>query len=316
MKNHVVAALTAALSFAACDAGVSPPSAQPPIAVRAAPLVPSDAGTPIALAPLAPVDTLALAHETSNVDHLDRAIDLLDDDDPKGALTEARRALFSRPMDPAVLELIGRVGRQAGQPRLSAAAWGRLAEQQPDDAIVAIKQTRALLHAKDYDAAVRAGVEATKRDSENPEAHQVTGLAHLAMNNLPPAIASFRRVLSLQPDHGYAMNNLGLAYLRANMNEEAVETLEEAAEHLSSVAYVHNNLGIAYQRLGRAEEARQAFQDAMDLSPKYVKARVNAARMARTSIENGELETESMSDIPQPVDPSLRSPEVSPPELK
>jgi Flp pilus assembly protein TadD len=222
--------------------------------------------------------------------------------DWSGALTEARRSLYSIPADLETLELIARLGRQAGQPALSAEAWGRLAALRQADAVPSIKQARALLQAKDFTGAITAGTEAARRDPGNPEAFQVKGLAQLSSGELGGAIASFQTVIGLQPDHGYAMNNLGLAYLRANRNAEAVEILEEAVEHLPTVAYVHNNLGVAYERVGRGDDAKAAYQEAMDLSPKYVKARLNAARVAKSTIDlEGAPESDTMSDVPHPM---------------
>ena len=128
----------------------------------------------------------------------------------------------------------------------------------------------------------------------------MTGVAGLG--DLQGAITSFKTVIALQPDHGYAMNNLGLAYLRANLNEQAVEVLEEAVEQLPNVSYVQNNLGVAYERIGRADDAKHAYQQAMDLSPKYVKARVNAARVAKSPVELDGDDT-TMSDVPHPIEP-------------
>ena len=70
----------------------------------------------------------------------------------------------------------------------------------------------------------------------------------------------------------------------------AWQVLERAAEQLPMVAYVQNNLGIALERVGRTDEATAAYQQAMDLSPKYVKARVNAARVAKAVIEVDRVE--------------------------
>ena len=72
---------------------------------------------------------------------------------------------------------------------------------------------------------------------------------------------------------------------------------------LPNVAYVHNNLGVALERTGRGEEAKTAYQQAMDLSPKYVKARLNADRVAKAAQSSDEQvdEPETMSDVPHPM---------------
>ncbi|MCU0695882.1 MAG: tetratricopeptide repeat protein [Myxococcaceae bacterium] len=310
MKKQLVSAIAAALAFTACE---DPPKKAvvltpmpPTVVAKAPPVIPDlkpDSGVPLVKTePAVVVDALALAHDTTTVDHLARARQLADERDFSGALTEARRSLFSSPGDVETLELIAKLGRQAGQPALSADAWGRIATQRATDAVPPIKQARAFLQAKDFAGAITAGKEAARRDPGNPEAFQVTGLAQLSSGDLSGAIASFKTVIGLQPDHGYAMNNLGLAYLRANRNDEAVEILEEAAEHLPTVAYVHNNLGVAYERVGRGEDAKVAYQDAMDLSPKYVKARLNAARVAKGTVElDGAPESDTLSDVPHPM---------------
>jgi Flp pilus assembly protein TadD len=308
MKNQIVAAVAAALAFAACEDSTKTTTVTPkpaPVIVSKVMQTPSmpDSGMPFAKveAPVELVDALALKHDTSSVDHVARARQLMESQDPKGALTEARRALFTSPSDSETLELIAKLGRMAGQPSLSAEAWGRLAQQRPSDAVVCIKQARAFLQAKDFVGAIAAGKEASTRDPGNPEAFQATGIAQLASGDLTGAITSFRTVVALQPDHGYAMNNLGLAYLRANRNDEAVEILEEAIEQLPTVAYVHNNLGVAYERVGRGDDAKHAYQEAMDLSPKYVKARINAARVAKSPVEEDATPDETMSDFPHPM---------------
>lgn len=313
MKKPLVSAIAAALAFTACEdppRRVSAPSTAPsPVIVSKAPVASSvDSGVPLVrVEEPKPIDPLALAHDTSSVDHLARSRQLLDERDVKGALAEARRALFSNPGDPDVLEQLAKASRQAGQPQLAAEALGRLAQQRPTDAVVCIKQARALLSAKDFAGAITAGQEAAMRDPGNPEAFQVTGLAQLSLGELGGAITSFQTVIALQPDHGYAMNNLGLAYLRSNQNEKAVEVLEEAVEKLPTVAWVHNNLGVAYERVGRSEEARHAYQEAMDLSPKYVKAKLNAARVAQRPVDV-DGPAESMTDVPHPLPETAPSP--------
>ena len=149
--------------------------------------------------------------------------------DVKGALLEARRALFTSPSDVETLRTVAKLSRRAGQSELAAEAWGRVAALTPDDALPLIQQARAQLQLKDYAGATLAGREAIARDAGNAEGFQIVGLAQLAMNELGGAIASFEKAVELEPNHGWALNNLGFACLRANQNERAVTFLEHAA---------------------------------------------------------------------------------------
>ncbi len=309
MSRKWIAVCAAALSLSACDETKPVVKARSVTRFVVRPGEPTivalsparfDAGTAI---PQTPIDSLALAHDTPQVDHLARAQQLERDDELSGALSEARRALFTTPSDEEAVELIARIARRMGKATLSAEAWQRLSTFRPTDANAPIQQARALFQAKDYLGMVSAGREALSRDSENAEAHHLVGLGQLAMGELAYAMTSFERAVDIAPEHGYALNNLGLTYLRANENAKAALVLERASELLPHVAYVQNNFGVALERLGRRDEAKTAYQHAMDLSPKYVKARLNAARVAKVQIDEDDLVdgTETDGDQPHPM---------------
>ena len=302
MKTRLLSCCIAALSFAACE---DPPTPRPRAQVAVKPTARSpnlaalsvvDAGP--ALGAVEPIDLLALKPAQGGVDHLARAKQLASDGDRSGALTEARRALYGSPLDEEALQLTARQAQKLGKHDLSAEAWGRLAQLRTDDAAPLVQQARALIKARQYDAAVTVGTRAIARDSGNPESYQATGLAHLGNSELPGAIAMFSKVVELNPEHGFGLNNLGLALLRANENEHAVEVLSRAATLLPNTAYVHNNLGIALERVGRRDEAQQAYLCATNLSPKYVKARVNASRVAKAAEAVDPEEDATMTDVP------------------
>jgi Flp pilus assembly protein TadD len=312
MSNKLLASLVAALSLAACDerststpvARVEPKVLQ--VIPSKAPVIP-DAGVSLGVVEFVDagtIDTLALTHDTPQVDHLARAAQLESVGDVKGALVEARRALFTTPDDVETLSRIAKLGRRARQPGVTAEAFGRIATLTPTDATPCIAQGRVLLDAKDGVGAIAAGRQAITRDEGNPEGWQILGLGQLSTNDLPGAIASFEKAVELAPNHGWALNNLGFAYLRANENKKAAEVLQRASVLLPTVAYVQNNLGVALERTSRPDDAKAAYQHAMDLSPKYVKARINAARMARVSQPELEVDDgESVSDVPADVHP-------------
>lgn len=309
-SQRLLASALAALSVAACN-GEPPKPLHPQVAViptKVMTPLPSpvkveparDAGAPFTVAPKEPVvvDPLVVAHDAPGVDHLGRAKRLAEEGDVRGAFTEARRALYSTPTDVETLQVVAKLARRAGQPGLAAEAWGRVATVTTDDATPLLQQARALLSSKDPAGAAVAAREASRRDPGSAEAFHVTGLAQLAMAELSGAIGSFEKAVELDPSHGWALNNLGFACLRANQNERAVEVLERAAQELPHVAFVQNNLGVALERVGRTDEAKAAYQHSMDLSPKYVKARLNAARVAKAPVE---VEEEQGEDL-EPVD--------------
>jgi Flp pilus assembly protein TadD len=234
--------------------------------------------------PEARADALSLAHEHLNrVNHGARARTLRELGDLSGALTESRRALYDAPEDEETLGTIARLGQLTGQTVFAVLAYERLGRLNPDDASPLVQQARLLVSLGRYADAVRVGEEAVSREPEEPEAYQVLGRAHMAAGNLPEALLRLQQAVHLAPEHGYALNNLGLAWLRANENAKAAEVLARAAALLPYVAYVHNNLGVAYERLGRTEEAQAAYATATQLSPRYVKARVNSRRMSKVA---------------------------------
>ncbi|MGQ0504132.1 MAG: tetratricopeptide repeat protein, partial [Myxococcaceae bacterium] len=242
-------------------------------------------------------DTLGLDHEhRGRVNHVERAKEMKAVGDFEGALTEARRALFHDSMDEDALAIIIRLTELVGGNKLMVDALARMGEVHPEDPMPLIKQARVLVGMNKNKEAIEVAQNALLRDGEEPEAYHALGRAYLARGELSRAIELFQQTVELSPEHGYALNNLGFAYLRANMNEEAIPVLTRAADVLPAVAFVQNNLGVALERVGRVDEAKDAFSLATSLSPKYVKAQVNAKRIAK-------LESVDDLEIVEPTEP-------------
>lgn len=294
MKKTILAACIAA-SLWGCDGPKqqTPVVVQTPVSTRKIAVAPTpavtDAGSFVAakpheLAPPQKLEGLGIAHEQPDVDHLMRAHSLRETGDLSGALTEARRAVYTSPTDEEALRFVAKLGTITGQHRLAADAWAAISEVNVDDALPRIQEARARLRAKDAVGATVAAMDAIARDPGIPEAHHVHGRAALSRGELQEAIDAFEKAVALDGDHGHALNNLGFAYLRANENASAVQVLSRAAAILPNVAYVQNNLGIALERVGRTEEAKLAYTAATSLSPKYIKAQVNMNRVAKLRI--------------------------------
>jgi tetratricopeptide (TPR) repeat protein len=284
--------LACALALSACTQSTSPavspppPEGIPPVSELVATPPMGDVVEEVTEPPEVPpaVDPLALVHiHPTGAKHIARSFELKSFGDLDGALAEARRALFDDPTDEDATTMITRIARQTEDWPLLLTALDRLSSQRPTDPHPAIQAARIFLNLGEPHRAFELGEEALLRDPQHPEAYQILGRAHLSQGELDGAIGMFKKVLELSPEHGYALNNLGFAYLRANQNLEAVEVLGRAAELLPDIAFVHNNLGIALERTGRTSDAQASFEKSQALSPKYLKAKLNSARLAKLS---------------------------------
>jgi tetratricopeptide (TPR) repeat protein len=292
MSNRLLAVPLAAALVAGCQK--SPPPSPPVAEVKVA-APPAHLASPPAIvqAPKptgAPVDTLALPRSgPAGVDHLARAETLRDDGDTAGALVEARRALADDGEDADALALIAHLARASGQVTIAAEAYERLGRVDPEDAVPLVQAARMRIAAGNAEAAEALARSAVGRDNGNVEAWQALGRAQLSSGNLAGAIHSLEQARTLEPSHGWVLNNLGFAYLRASRNPEALEVLERAAELLPEAAVVQNNLGVARERTGDLDGARESYARSALLAPKYVKARVNGERtaMLRSSTDGG-----------------------------
>jgi tetratricopeptide (TPR) repeat protein len=283
MSKHLLAVPLAAALVVGCQKSPapSPPVSRVEVPVPAATPAPAPAIVQTPKPTDAPVDTLALPRSGQpGVDHLARAEKLRDEGDTAGALVEARRALADHAEDADALALIAHLARASRQLTLAAEAYERLGRIDPDDAVSLVQAARMRLAVGNVEAAEALARSAVGRDEENVEAWQALGRAQLSSGNLAGAIHSLEQARTIDPSHGWVLNNLGFAYLRASRNPEALEVLERSAELLPEAAVVHNNLGVARERTGDLDGAREAYARSALLAPKYVKARVNGERTA------------------------------------
>jgi Tfp pilus assembly protein PilF len=283
MSKRFLAVPLAAALVAGCQKSPAPappvPEAKVPVAAAAP--APAAAVVPAPKPTGAPVDTLALPRSgPPGLDHVARAEKLRGDGDTAGALVEARRALADDGENVDALTLIARLARASGQATLAAEAYERLGRIDPEDAVPMVQAARMRLVAGNVEAAEALARTAVGRDEGNVESWQALGRAQLGSGNLAGAIQSLEQARTLEPSHGWVLNNLGFAYLRASRNPEALEVLERAAELLPEAAVVHNNLGVARERTGDLDGARESYARSALLAPKYVKARVNGERTA------------------------------------
>ena len=86
------------------------------------------------------------------------------------------------------------------------------------------------------------------------------------------AIADFRRVVEIQPDHAGAYNNWGLVLTLQGKLDEATACYRRALQWKPDFAEAYSNLGRACMSQGRTEEAVTCFRRSLELKPGFAEA--------------------------------------------
>ena len=91
------------------------------------------------------------------------------------------------------------------------------------------------------------------------------------------AIASYQRVLALEPDYAPAHINLGTLYYHRSEYELAEQHYRRAIESDPRYALAYFDLGNVLDETQRVEEAIEAYKAALQLAPTYADAHYNLA---------------------------------------
>ena len=134
------------------------------------------------------------------------------------------------------------------------------------------------------------------------------GLAQQASHRYEQAALTFRRLAQMQPEVSAYWNNLALACRQsgdAAASEQAFLTARSLAPGDAEVLY---NLGLLYIEQRRWLLARESLMEAVDLSPHFIEARLQAAHACHVCGDNNSQEAMLAGAIdwpPQPAEQAL-----------
>ena len=142
-----------------------------------------------------------------------------------------------------------------------------------EDRTVLVQQALALMDT-DAEAARQLWREILAADADNAEAHFNLGLLHIRSGEYQPAIASFQKVLMVQPRMADALFNLGFAYTKSGQYDQALASYDRAVAlsppYQDEVLY---NLATVHEIQGDWQKALQKLQMALKFNPDNDRAR-------------------------------------------
>jgi superkiller protein 3 len=116
-------------------------------------------------------------------------------------------------------------------------------------------------------ATFRKLIELEPRDHYN---HNELGLALQEKGRLEEAIASYRQSLDIKPDNLAVLGNLGIALSENGEFEEAIAMCQEAIDSDPHDLLGHYFLGVAYEYANHWKEALEAYEKSVSLDKQAV----------------------------------------------
>jgi tetratricopeptide (TPR) repeat protein len=128
-----------------------------------------------------------------------------------------------------------------------------------------------------YDHETDLWQSAVTHGSEDATAHCWLGICLNKDDRLQEAIEQFQIALTLDPKHGFSLNNLGRLLEDTGHPAEAVGYFRRFVSLAPRSSLGYFNLGNALIKSGRAEEGRDCLQTVLELEPTHLKAHFNLA---------------------------------------
>lgn len=141
-------------------------------------------------------------------------------------------------------------------------------------------------HAEALDSLARAG--------DSVDSRFFVGNSLAALGRQLEAIASFDRVVGVDPENGAAWLNRGNSLLALGRAPEAVESLKEAIKFLGKDPLAYCCLGLAVHQQGRADEALGLIEQALRWDPSLEQA-IEAKAMIVAELEELDRMAEDLS---------------------
>ena len=178
------------------------------------------------------------------------------------ALREAQAALRAAPANPAILQFLGVVECQSGQPARGLAWLLQALKIVPNNPDLRLNAAKAALDAGDLTQARSLA----QPLAMTPQGNRLLAEIARASGDTEGVLAGYEAALSTAPRDRELLNNYGNALNEAGRPAEAVAVLERAAAISAPSAQVLLNLGRAQSAADRHEEALASFRKAGTLS--------------------------------------------------
>jgi tetratricopeptide (TPR) repeat protein len=199
-----------------------------------------------------------------------RAIELDRQGNHPAALVLLWEAAGLAPGDPDVQNRLGEALDRIGALDAAIDAFRRALAARPGFRLASKNLVLTLVKAGRGPEAIEHARALVRTGPADPDAHFTLGLAQ-SEQDVAAALATFRRVLELAPDHGLARYNLALVLKRLDRPAEAIDELRRTIR-IAPRSEAQYTLGVIHWQQGDLERAERALRAAVAAQPEYADA--------------------------------------------
>ncbi len=209
----------------------------------------------------------------------ERAVALEAEGNHAAALSLLWEASGLAPHDPDVQNRLGEALERIGALDAAVDAYRRALAERPAFRKASNNLILALVKTGNGPEAIERARALVAESPKDPDRYFTLGLAQ-SEQDVDAAIATFRKVLELSPQHTLARYNLALVLRRADRLPEAITELERAIA-TDPQPEAHYTMGVIYWHQGDLDRAAAAFRAAIAARPQYTEAYSRSAACSR-----------------------------------
>jgi arylsulfatase A-like enzyme/tetratricopeptide (TPR) repeat protein len=201
---------------------------------------------------------------------------------PQDAVVLYQQVIAKRPDTEDAYRKLALVHWRSGRPAQAISTLEAALKQGITQSEVRIKLAQYLAESGQPQRAIELLEQMT---GDDPDALIGLGNAYLAAGKSREAIAAFERLLTIDPNHALAHENIGVTHLRGGNVPAAEAALRKAVSLDAGLSGAWTALGVLLSTTGRQNEALSAWQQAITADPQSLDAlynlTVNLARLGR-----------------------------------
>jgi tetratricopeptide (TPR) repeat protein len=116
---------------------------------------------------------------------------------------------------------------------------------------------------------LRLLLELTKKYPQEKGFHAELGLVYGGRNRLPEAIEEYEEALALDPNFGFAMNQVAYVYAQIGDFDKAIRYFERYATINPGEPNPIDSIAELYLRMGKLDEAEAKYKEALEIKPDF-----------------------------------------------